>query len=424
MEKNKILWICHFSNSNVREKLPLTDKIKYADFSPWISNLINEFEFTSKIDLHIISPHRGMLQNKYEFKHKNIHYYFFKPDLPIIHKMMPSKFYLNKRMRYLFNRYQIKKFTKTINPDLINLIGAENPYYSISVLDIKHIPIFLSCQTVYSNPIRKQYSDNFDSYRWDIEKKIHKKINYFGCQGRMHRDLILDNNPNAIIFKMFFPINKLQNIKQNIKKYDFVFFAGIVSKKKGIEDAIDALFIVKDSNPNVSLNIVGKCPKKYKLKLINKINELKLEDNITFNDFFSNHSDMHSHITKSKFALLPNKLDVISTTIIESIQLGLPIVSYKTTGSPYLNKYKKSILLSNIGDIKDLANNMINLLENTSYGQDISQNAKEIIDIEFNNTKSIKRLIDSYRAIISHYYNEVPIPKDTLFSLKEFPIYE
>ena len=57
--KLKIAWICHFSNKEILEKLPLSKmKVKnflkamlgektetsYADFAPWVKNLIKEFE--------------------------------------------------------------------------------------------------------------------------------------------------------------------------------------------------------------------------------------------------------------------------------------------------------------------------------------------------------------------------------------------
>ena len=170
-EKLKVVWICHFSNENIRSKLPLSKRKTYADFAPWVNNLIKEFEKLDNIDLHIIAPHRGLLKPVVSFKSNGINYHFFKPDAPIIHKMIPQKFYINDNFRYHANRFFIKRFVRKIQPDIINIIGAENPYYSISALDIKNIPVYLSCQTVYSNPLRKVHSDSMNQYIWDLELK-------------------------------------------------------------------------------------------------------------------------------------------------------------------------------------------------------------------------------------------------------------
>lgn len=435
-KKLKVAWICHFSNAKIREKLPLSKltflntlrllfgknkKDYYTDFAPWVNNLIKEFEKFSDIELHVIAPFRGLKLFDYEFEMNGVFYHFYKCDLPIIHLSLSSKFYSWIKPKLIQNRYLVKKIIKKIKPDLINLIGTENPYYSITSLDIKKIPVYVSAQTVYTNPERKKYENNIDPLIWDIELKIHRKEKYYGCIGRMHRDLIVNNNPEAIIFKMFFPIEKPKEVKQLPKIYDFVFFAAGITRKKGIEDAIDALSLVKKEKPKVTLNVVGKCQSDYKSFLQEKIIDLKLQDNIIFTDYFPIHTHMHQHIVQSRFSLLPVKLDIIPGTILESIFLNIPVITYKTTGTPFLNKDGESVLLSNIGDINNLAQNMLKLLNNPSLGERLRKSAKAYVDKEFDNTTSAKRLVLNYRSVINHYHYDIPIPKEQLFNIDEFP---
>ena len=88
----KVVWICHFSNQNVREKLPLSKmklrniiktllgkKIQqcYSDFAPWITNQIKEFEIIHGIELHVIVPHSGLKRFTHEFEMNHIYYHFF-----------------------------------------------------------------------------------------------------------------------------------------------------------------------------------------------------------------------------------------------------------------------------------------------------------------------------------------------------------
>ena len=363
-----------------------------------------------------------MKQFCFEFEMNGIFYHFYKYDLPIIHSPLPSKYHLGGNLRFFCNRYHVKKYLKNINPDIVNLIGTENPYYSITALDIKNIPVYISVQTVYTNPKRRIFDDSIDILKWNIELKIHKKERYYGCSGRMHRDLILKNNHEAIIFKMFFPLEKPTQFKQTQKQYDFVFFAATVAKKKGIEDAIEALSIVKKQKHNITLNIVGKCHSSYKMFLLEKIKKMELLENIIFTDYFPIHSDLHRHIIKSRFAILPVKIDIIPGAIFESIFLNIPVVTYKTSGTPYLNRDGESVLLSDIGDIKKLAQNMLKLLNSPSLGEELSKNAKLIVEKEFDNTISAKRLVLNYSAVINHYYHNIPIPEEQLFNISEFPI--
>lgn len=435
--KLKLVWLCHFSNSTVRSKLHLSNlhlqnfirellgKKKMnnnSDFAPWVTNLINEFERFKDVELHIIAPHKGLKKFTQEFNHNGISYHFYKPELPFMPSKVADKIVKGKR-KYRLNRFFIKRFIKQINPDIVNLIGTENPYYSIGALDIKDIPVYVSAQTVYTNPNRMALTGNVQQDRWDLELQIHQKVQYYSCTGRMHRDLIINNNPQAIVFKMFFPLEYPHKVKDVPKEYDFVFFAAGVTKKKGIEDAIEALARVKSKYPNVKLNVVGKCEDAYKDFLNTKIARLNLQENISFKDYFAVHSHMHQHIKKSRFALLPVKLDIISGTIVEAMMLELPLVTYKTTGTPFLNKDGQTVLLGDIDDIDTLAKNMLTFLNNPAFADELAVKAKAFIEKEFNNTTNAKRLVENYRAVINNYHNNTPIPQELLFNPNEFPIY-
>lgn len=436
-EKIKVVWLCHFSNQEVRDLLPLSRlcflnlikkilgkrKTSYLDFAPWINLLIEEFEKIDDVELHIIAPHKGMTKSKIEFELRRVHYHFFKAELLFPWNKLEN--ILNKRQQVGFyrNRFFIKEYIHRIRPDIVNLFGTENPYYSIASLDIQGVPVFVAVQTVYSNPDAKKYGYKVDGNRIKVEMQIHKKENYYGCLGRRYRDLILENNPNAKIFKMFFPIKAPVKLNDVQKKYDFVFFAAGVTHIKGIEETIDALGLVKKEVPEVVLDVVGSCQSDYKKKLHQKIIEKNLENNIVFHNYFPLHADMHRHIQQSKIAVLPIKMDVIPSTVLEAMHLELPVVTNKTYGTPFLNKEEETVLLADIGDIQKLAENMLKLLRNPAYQKELSSKAKALVKKEFNNTTIAHRIVEDYKAVINHYYYQIPIPEDLLFDSNEFSIY-
>ena len=120
---------------------------------------------------------------------------------------------------------------------------------------------------------------------------------------------------------------------------------------------------------------------------------------------------------------LPVKLDVIPGTVIEAMLLELPVVTYKTTGTPYLNKNGETVLISEIGDIEHLAANMLKLLDSPELAEQLKKKAKTFVKKEFDNATSAKRLLEDYKAVIAHYHNGTPIPEKLLFDLNEFPKY-
>jgi glycosyltransferase involved in cell wall biosynthesis len=169
--------------------------------------------------------------------------------------------------------------------------------------------------------------------------------------------------------------------------------------------------------------VTGACSSSYKKYLLQKISELGIEGNVTFNDYFPFHSDMHQHITQGRCAVLPIKLDVTSSALKEAMLLEIPVVTYKTSGTPYLNKDGECVLISEIDDVQGLAKNMIKVIQNPDYAKNMAIKAKAFVEREFDNTMSAKRLRANYYAVLDHYHNGTPIPEELLFNTDEFPSY-
>ncbi|MDD2562420.1 MAG: glycosyltransferase family 4 protein [Eubacteriales bacterium] len=394
-----------------------------SDFAPWISYMANGMDGISNIDIHVISPHSGLTKLRHSFVLGNISYHFFKPDKDIFAVNLARRIFKGRTPQYGLNRKSIKQFIDDIQPDLVVIIGAENPYYSISAMDISSIPILLIAQTVYTNPERMKLSGHVNRDIWKLELQIHERLQYFSCNARLHRDLILEHNPNAVIFRHRYPQIRPKKIDSPTKKYDFVFYAATIAKKKGIEDALIALSIVKRFHDNVSLDVVGGCSPETKLAVDRILRDYKLENNVVFHDYFPKHSDMHAHIQQGRVALLPIKLDSIPGTVSEAMMLDLPVVSYITSGTPRLNKYGEAVLLCEINDVEALAKNMIRVMDEPDLVDRLISNSRKYVEIEIDNDRSANNFVRMFYAVYENYHRQVPIPKDLLFDPKEFPIY-
>lgn len=422
----KVVWICQFSNQKVRNKLRLTNyffenltrklllkrRIKYEDFSPWISVWLAEFEKVSNIELHIIAPHKGLFPRTQEFKINNINYHFFRFESFLRLDYIINK--VKKNQIYKKNRQVISMIIKNINPDLINLIGAESPYYSTSALDVKNIPVLVSLQTVLDTPAGKKVEYKVDPYRIQVEKEIFQKHIYYGTGVRLYADCVKTINPDAIIFYLKFPRKKPLIFCDILKNFDFVFFAAYVTEIKGIFDVISALFIAKKKYPKVTLNVIGHLTKENKKIIDKQVKEQSLQKNIVFNDYFPSHDDMFKQIQKAKFAILPSKIDFISSTITEAMFMNLPVIAYETSGTPSLNRDKETILLAKISDISQLAKHMESLLSDQELGNRIKKNAFNLANETFDSYKLAKKLKSDYYHIINHFYNNKEIPEATL----------
>lgn len=432
-KKLKVAIITHFSTKELRDNLPLNYKrrlyvffnrlfgekksirdISYGDISPWVTNTIFELEKRSDIELYVISAHTGMKKMVADFVIRNTHYFFFNTDFTLFLKRIIKNDDLWRTIEP--NTKNVNKIVKKIKPDVINLIGADGAYFSTTILGIENIPVYVSMQTVYSNPLRKNFSD-VDSKNWTTEVKIHKKEKYFGCTGKMHYDLLLNNNPNAIVFSLKFPATVLPKnpIPETEKIYDFVTFAQNCSKSKGTFDAIAAIAILKNRYPTVTLNVCGARDEGSTQIMDDIIHNYNLEKNIVFTDFFEKQIDLFHHLKKARFAVLPIKLDIISSTVSQAMALGLPVVTNITSGTPKLNKEKQCVLLCKIGDIEDLAQKMMMLLEDENLANKLRVNAHEY-QLQYNNpTERVNKLVEDLYAVYNHYHFKKEIPDQLLY---------
>lgn len=427
----KVVWLCHFSNSIVRERIIFSrtyfkflinrfTKLNISfggDLAIWISNAIREFEKFDDIDLTVVFPYPGIKGRVQSFDIKNIHYVCFKSedDNIIDYYRIYRKGYVKRNWDK--NRKIISAIISQIKPDVVHIIGAENPYYSIAALDIpSDIPCVTSLQTLMSKPeflTNYLIAEDLYKYRSDLEKQIIKRSDYIATRVENIISFIRKNiKSDAVFLQMALAVGEDINTEYETKEYDFVFFAANISKAS--DDAIEAFAIAHKEAPYLTLNISGYYDEKYKINLDKRIEELGLSKCIIFTGSQPTHEDVLRQIKKSRYALLPLKIDLISGTIREAMACGLPVVSTITPATPSLNGVRESILLSEKGDYESMAFNMIRLVKDEEYAEMIRQNAIKTILERYGNEGFMKNWRKAYYQIIDNFHNGTPFSADII----------
>ncbi len=391
--KLKVVWICHFSNAKIRKQLKIK---KGNDFAPWITLLIEQFENFKDIDLYVISPHHSLFRD-ITYSNNGINYFFIKTGIPYVNKNWPNFFKYDYWTKYRGYSKKIEKIVRNINPDIINLHGAENPYYSKSILYLMDYPVLVNIQGIFTLITERRAKTKYEVYRSKIENLIYSQFKHFGIRAEFMRKYIQSMNPDAHFYEQFYPIKNTFEFKQPKKVYDIVFFARIV-KEKGIEDLLEALSLLKKDIPKIKACIIGPGEKHYVLFLKKKIVELDLVKNIVFKGVLSTQNEVHFEAAKAKICVLPTYNDTMPGTIIESLFLGLPVVSYPVGAIPKLNKDEDVVLLAEKENIPDLAKKVYFLLKDNKY-LSFKQDIKNKVNRNFDNTKLAKQLISFYNKI-------------------------
>lgn len=434
LDKIKVVWLCHFSNEEVRGLYPRKTKrplycfvrkllglpkktVRGSDFAAWITGGIEEVKKHSEIELHIITPQTDLRGRRYETSSQGVYYHFYNPNwsLLMMHLVKNVKVWLK-----LQNSGRLaNKFIKRIKPDIVDLIGVENIYHSCAIFDIDDsIPKILTLQTVFSNPDTLELRPNKNkSLQWEMERMAFKRYKYFGTNDS-YKKLLWEANPNAVPFRFLFWTSKYPKVNEVEKEYDFINFASILLKSKGPLDTLKALAIVKKQYPEIKLNFSGRVegPGIEKKDFDELIEQYGLQDNVSFTPYHKTQKDLFQHIKKARFAVLPIYYDVIPGSLIQAMYYELPSVTYATYGTPAINKDEERILIAERGNVEQLAEMMLQLLNNPMKAEELKQKAKKYAEDYSDNTKRYFRLLDSYRAIIAHERQGVPIPEDLLLT--------
>ncbi|MDD2262076.1 MAG: glycosyltransferase family 4 protein [Clostridia bacterium] len=438
MDRIKVLLICHFSNPEIRAKLKLRQDREYHDFAVWITNRLAAYTGCDELEMHIVAPHKGMTKRTQEFELDGINYYFYNAwtDLgkfiekgfnvlisKVKFRILVSIIHFLKSIYWSIafcrQKNYVKAVVRLVKPDIIHLNGAENPYYSATVLGLEefNFPICITIQGIVGDPVVLKASDFNDRSRIKIEHRIQSSYQYYIVGSPEHYKLVKQVNPCANY--LFSPGIRTLNIDPLAvdvqKEFDFVFMAR-VTPIKGIEHLLKALSTIHKESPEVSLLVLGPVSKSYLAHLKGICEDHGIGNNVVFGGHIPRREDLFMKVLKARIFVLPTTIEGLATSAVEAMLLGLPVVTYATGGMPFLNSDGENVLMCETGNIEGLTNNMMRLLTDKEFAQKLAHRGQEFAKRTFGAEANVNRNIRQYRAIIEHYHHGTPIPDDLMYT--------
>lgn len=393
-KRMRVVWLCHFANKGMKGYF---NTPKVSETAPWINNLINLFQLKSDIELHIVAPNI-FINKDTSVQIDNITFHFYQYRINYISKKLLSFIKFDSLTHYFFIQRKIEAIIITINPDIVHLHGAENPYYAAGILNlINRFPTLLTIQGFIRNSSVRNRKVN---KMIQLEEQIIKNINHIGVRTNEMTGIVASINSKAQLYYHNYPIT-IPEFEKNIQSdYDIVYFAKL-SKDKGIEDLLYAISLIKKVNPFINLHVIGRTSSSYLQHLKDLINSLGIESNVSIIGFLETQHDVHRHAVKAKICVLPTYHDIIPGTIIESMFMKIPVVAYAVGGIPELNNEIESIVLVDKRNIRQLADKIINLLSDGERMSLLAENAYSCACKRFNNNQVYPDLLSIYKRICS-----------------------
>jgi len=195
--------------------------------------------------------------------------------------------------------------------------------------------------------------------------------------------------PNGVEIKVDEIIFKKKEIDNNIK----LLFFGRVDPKKGIDIILNALKKLRHSQKKYSLTIIGPAKEDYKNKIIDLIDDLKLNSYVTIlkpvYDKISKIKILSSH----DIFILPSYEEADSIALKESLACGTPVIISKQCRLNDVADYNCGLIISNKSEDLILA---IEKMSNRDLINIMAKNSIKLINEKFTSDLVNKNFYDIY----------------------------
>ena len=285
-----------------------------------------------------------------------------------VHYAIPHAYaaYMAKQM--LHEKGISVKVVTTLHGTDITLVGSHPTYKSAVEFSINNSDVVTSV----SNDLRKTTNKLFT-----IKNDIHVIHNFIDTQkyDKVHQ---LKCNRIAIA-------KPNERILTHVSNFRPV---------KRIEDVINVFYEVQKTIPS-KLLLIGEGPDRAKAEHL--VNKLQISKEVLF---FGNSSDVSKILCYSDVFLLPSQTESFGLAALEAMAAKTAVISTNTGGLPEVNIHGVTGYLSDLGDLQDMADNAVSILENDEILETFKENARE------HTTKfSLENILPVYESIYKSCYN-------------------
>jgi glycosyltransferase involved in cell wall biosynthesis len=135
-----------------------------------------------------------------------------------------------------------------------------------------------------------------------------------------------------------------------------------------IATAVRAFAVVRARLPDASLVLAGSGPEEPALRSL--VQALGLQDCVHFAGRLSR-AQVADELRRCRVALNPSQVDNMPNAVIEALASGVPVVSTRVGGVPYMVEDGKTALLVPVGDAPAMAQALLRVLEDAALAEQL-----------------------------------------------------
>lgn len=257
------------------------------------------------------------------------------------------------------NKYLNNEIIETINKNKFDVVIGVAGEYSIilslikdSINSTKAIGWQHNCfEAYFKTPKRRFYNQDA------LSKYMIKKLDKYVVLTNYDRECI-DSEFGTQCETIYNPVSFESEIVSKLDKKNFL-IAGRLEKVKGHDYLIDSFKYFAEINKEWTLTIVGDGSERE--SIIEKIKQNNLENRIIMEPTTP---DIKSYFLKSSIYLMPSRWEGMPMVILESLEMGVPVISFNISAMKELIENNKEGILIEKYDTKKFADAMLELTSN------------------------------------------------------------
>lgn len=240
------------------------------------------------------------------------------------------------------------------------------------------------------------YLKNTNRYYWKQDKifeAIIPKLDKYLVLTDYDKQMFKTNN-DIDCEVMYNPKSFVSERKSDLKSKYFL-AAGRFVYQKGFDLLIESFNLFATENKEWNLVIVGEGSEKEKLQKL--IKEYKLEERITIQPFTDN---IQEYFIETSILLLPSRWEGMPMIVLESFEMGVPVISYDISAAKQLIDDGIHGLLVKKNDVELFSKKMLILSDSYEMRKVFSKNIVELSN-EFDLEKIISKWDFMFQNLIS-----------------------
>lgn len=292
-------------------------------------------------------------------------------SFPFFLKFLEKIYGIRTFMRFIFfslNLLQLRRVT------VVHLFGASYMYFFLVV-----VPSILAGAMMNKRVIlnyRGGEAEKFLKKFGSIVVPLIRKANIIAVPSVFLKEILekavgrkLVILPNLIDIEIF-------RYRERKKLKPIIIISRQLEPRYNISCALRAFKIIKNFYPEAELKIAGTGSEEEKLK--------KLKDELFLKDVYFlgtlSHNELSSVYDECDIMMNSSNVDNFPGSILEAFACGLPVVTTKAGGIPFMVKEGETGILVEPNDHEGLAKGVMNLLEDYSLATSFSKNARKVAE--------------------------------------------